>query len=512
MDDDDELRDIIRRILDDYGQGVCSDPQRVEALLRDFIPESRVKIVALTAAVREGIVEGLLAVGDETPPPSLGERYVRWLRENLGLADHWAHWAVRIWSSALSVPLELPSVLASASGTAPGVAGWIGSVEMDVDVEKRISDLVDEATRTAADISDNASHALALGMVATVLAGADSDQTRGLIKQAATQVKSIENENARTHACHDLSITVSGADPGCAEELAFAIGGLLRDDALSHLAIVLAAEDFDRAMRVTRSISHHGLHMYTMNRLITLLAPGDPKRAERLARRLPDEYWRLEALCHIASALNLDTPAQGDSLLDEAESLAQFLGDKAAKGCALGSVARVCAFTDPYRAAQLFDQAQQLARSSTEAVKDAVLGSLAVALARSDPDRAVDLLQRLDDCSYAVGEVAKTVAPLDPARALRLADSFPVENPQLADLAVALAVNDSDGALALAGSIPSQRWKFFAVVGIAQALAPVTPTRSARLLDDAEGKIKEMAGNLDKVGALIDVAAAWSRW
>jgi hypothetical protein len=111
-----------------------------------------------------------------------------------------------------------------------------------------------------------------------------------------------------------------------------------------------------------------------------------------------------------------------------------------------------------------------------------------------------------------VGEVAKTVAPIDPARALRLADSFPVESPQLADLAVALAVNDSDGALALAGSIPSERWKFSAVVGIAQALAPVTPTRSARLLDDAEGKIKEMAGNLDKVGALIDVAAAWSRW
>jgi hypothetical protein len=512
MDDDDELRDIIRRILDDYGQGVCNDPQRVEALLRDFIPESRVKIVALTAAVREGIVEGLLAVGNETPPPSLGERYVRWLRENLGLADHWAYWAVRMWSSALSVSLELPSVLASAPGAAPSVAGWIGSVEMDVDVEKRISDLVDEATRTAADISDNASHALALGMVATALAGADSDQTRGLIRQAATQVKSIDNENARTHACHDLSITVSGADPGCAEELAFSIGGLLRDDALSHLAIVLAAEDFDRAMRVTRSISHHGLNMYTMNRLITVLAPGDPKRAERLARRLSDGYWRLEALCHISSALNLDTPARGDSLLDEAETLAQSLGDKAAKGCALGSVARVRAFTDPYRAAQLFDQAQQLARSSTEAVKDAVLGSLAVALAPSDPDRAVDLLQRLDDCSYAVGEVAKTVAPIDPARALRLADSFPVESPQLADLAVALAVNDSDGALALAGSIPSERWKFSAVVGIAQALAPVTPTRSARLLDDAEGKIKEMAGNLDKVGALIDVAAAWSRW
>jgi hypothetical protein len=510
--DDDELCAIIRRILDDYGQGVCNDPQRVEALLRDLIPESRVKIVALTAAVKEGIVEGLLAVGDEAPPPSLGERYVRWLRENLGLADHWAYWAVRMWSSALSVSLELPSVLVTPSWAVPSVAGWLGSVDMDVDVEKRVSDLVDEAARTAADISENAPHALALGMVATVPAGANSDQPKDLIKQAATQVKSIDNENARTRACHDLSITVSGADPGCAEELAFSIGGLLRDDALSHLAILLAAEDFDRAMRLTRSISHHGLNMYTMNRLITVLAPRDLKRAERLARRLSDEYWRFEALCQIAAALSRGTPAQGDSLLDEAEGLAQLLGDKAARACALGSVARVRAATDPPRAAQLFDQAQRLARSFTETVKDAVLGSLAVALAHSDPDRAVDMLQKLNDRSYAVGEVAKTVAALDPARALLLADSFPVESPQLADLAIALAVNDSDGALALAGSIPSERWKFFAVVGIAQALAPTTPTRSAMLLDDAEGKIKEMAGNLDKVGALIDVAAAWSRW
>jgi hypothetical protein len=514
-DDDAEMISVIRRIFDEFGRSICSDPRRIEAILRDLVPGSRVKIVALRAAVEEGIAEGLYAVRDETPPPGLGERYVRRLRDNMGLADNWASWSIRIWSSALSVPLRLPSRPPGGSRLTPSQTAWTASTadgDVDVDVESRISGLVEKATRIAADIRDNASHALALGMVATVPAEASSDQTANLIKQAAAHVRSISNENARTHACHDLSITVSSADTGCAEELALSISGLLRDDALSCLAVQLAGDDFDRALRLAESISHHGLRMYTMNQLIAMMSATAPDDAERLARLLPSEYWIAEALCQMATALRGGELGRAAALLDESESLARSVADRGARACVLGSVARARAITDLGRAAQLFDEARKLTRSLAEAVRDSVLGSLAVALADSNPDQAVGALQKLTDQSYAAGEIAKAIAPVEPARAVRLADSYLVESPQLADLALVLAANDSFRALGLARSIPSERWKLSAMVGIAVALAPQTPKRSARLLHDAEGQVARMTDDLDKVAALVDVAAAWRRW
>ena len=509
---------IIRRILDEFGMGVCGDPRRMEAILRDLAPASRVKIVTLRAAVEEGIAQGLLAVRDETPPPGLGERYVRRLRENMGLADNWASWSVRMWSSALSVPLRVPSGAPAGFRLIPSPTDWTASVpdredaDLDVDVERRISGLVEKAKRIAADMSDNASHALALGMVATVPVEADPDQAANLILQAAAQVRSIGSENARIHACHDLSVTVSGTDPGCAEELALSISGLLRDDALSCLAVQLAADDFDRAHRLADSIAHHGLRMYTIARLIGVLSATAPEDAARLARLLPGEYWTAEALCQMAAALGDDESGRVAALLEESENLAQSIMDRGAKVCALSSVARIQVLRDLDRANRLFDQARKLTRSLAEDVRDSVLGSLAVALAHLDSDQAVSMLQRLTDRSYAAGEIAKAIAPEEPARAIRLADSYLVESPQLADLALVLTAGDSFRALGLARSIPSERWKLSAMVGIADALAPQAPRRSAQLLHDAERQITQMTGELDKVAALVDVAAAWRRW
>ena len=75
----------------------------MEALLRDLAGGHRREIAVLVGAVREGVPSELLAAKNSALPAVLGDRLVRMLQDNLGLADEVARWAVSTWASALDV-------------------------------------------------------------------------------------------------------------------------------------------------------------------------------------------------------------------------------------------------------------------------------------------------------------------------------------------------------------------------------------------------------------------------
>ena len=93
----------LSRIVLRYGLGVCGDACRVAALLMDPPGEHHQEIRVLSAAIREGVPAELISRGT-IPGPVIAERLALRLRNNLGLVEDAARWAVATWASALDVP------------------------------------------------------------------------------------------------------------------------------------------------------------------------------------------------------------------------------------------------------------------------------------------------------------------------------------------------------------------------------------------------------------------------
>lgn len=94
-----KLAELVRR----YGRGLCDDPRKAEALLRDVCGEHRREISVLVAALRERVAADLLGSTDGAPKPLLLGRLAKRLEDNLGLAAEAARWAVESWALALGV-------------------------------------------------------------------------------------------------------------------------------------------------------------------------------------------------------------------------------------------------------------------------------------------------------------------------------------------------------------------------------------------------------------------------
>ena len=92
-----------------YGTEVCTDPRRVEALLRDLCGEHRLEISVIVAATVEEVPVELLASKDGGLPLTVGERLARQLQDNVGLSDENARWAVATWAFALDI-IEISSL------------------------------------------------------------------------------------------------------------------------------------------------------------------------------------------------------------------------------------------------------------------------------------------------------------------------------------------------------------------------------------------------------------------
>lgn len=88
-------------IITQYGLGVCGDPWRCEALLRDLCPGCRREIFWLIAALKENIVVDIKSALASTPESALIARLTHKLGDSLGLAGEPARWAAETWLQAV---------------------------------------------------------------------------------------------------------------------------------------------------------------------------------------------------------------------------------------------------------------------------------------------------------------------------------------------------------------------------------------------------------------------------
>ena len=94
-------REKLCELIATYGQTLCDDPRRCEALLRDLCAANRREIRALVSALRERVATDLLAASEGVPREVLRARLTQRLQDNLGLAEEIARWAVDSWALAL---------------------------------------------------------------------------------------------------------------------------------------------------------------------------------------------------------------------------------------------------------------------------------------------------------------------------------------------------------------------------------------------------------------------------
>jgi formylglycine-generating enzyme required for sulfatase activity len=95
----------LRALIERYGTSLCSEPKRLEALLRDYCPQNRREVHILLTAVQAQIPDELLA--SKTPPQLLLGQLIARLQDDMAMADAAAHWAVSAWARALRPDIEV---------------------------------------------------------------------------------------------------------------------------------------------------------------------------------------------------------------------------------------------------------------------------------------------------------------------------------------------------------------------------------------------------------------------
>ena len=103
-----DLRTALCRICEAYGRGICREPRRVAAMLRDLCPGERRENFLLTAALREGVVSEMVAGLDSVPDDLLLARAAGKLRDHLGLSEDAARWSVESWLPACRILVTTP--------------------------------------------------------------------------------------------------------------------------------------------------------------------------------------------------------------------------------------------------------------------------------------------------------------------------------------------------------------------------------------------------------------------
>jgi uncharacterized RDD family membrane protein YckC len=100
-------REKLKDIITQYGRSLADDPQRCEALLRDYYGQYRKEINVLISAMKEGIPTDLIDSQNSTPSELLLARLTKKLEAHLGLSQESAKWAVESWGLALGIILDL---------------------------------------------------------------------------------------------------------------------------------------------------------------------------------------------------------------------------------------------------------------------------------------------------------------------------------------------------------------------------------------------------------------------
>ncbi len=96
-------RQQLKELLEKYGHGLCDEPNKLEAMLRDLCPQYKREINLIISALKEKVAADFITSSNATPKEILVNRFAQRLYDNLGIATEFAEWAVESWALALGV-------------------------------------------------------------------------------------------------------------------------------------------------------------------------------------------------------------------------------------------------------------------------------------------------------------------------------------------------------------------------------------------------------------------------
>ncbi len=100
----DQARQLLLRLIRDYGTDLINEPQRLNALLKDYARgQFKREIFLCVQAAREGMVFDLLN-NQHLPLEALSVRLSNQLQEDYGLDGQAADWAIETWLIVLGLP------------------------------------------------------------------------------------------------------------------------------------------------------------------------------------------------------------------------------------------------------------------------------------------------------------------------------------------------------------------------------------------------------------------------
>jgi hypothetical protein len=109
-------------LIEKYGRTLCDEPQRFDAMLCDLCPGYRRERFLLIAALREKIVEDMIASAGVIPRDAMLTKWSHKLREALGLSENAARWTAEIWLAASQVASRVPYRVEAETPPSPAAA------------------------------------------------------------------------------------------------------------------------------------------------------------------------------------------------------------------------------------------------------------------------------------------------------------------------------------------------------------------------------------------------------
>lgn len=115
----DQARQLLLRLIRDFGINLTHDPQRLNALFKDYAQgQFKREIFLCVQAAREGVVADLLNY-QHLPLEALSARLVNQLQEECGFDNQASQWAVETWIIALGFSSQLPQKTINTPATTP---------------------------------------------------------------------------------------------------------------------------------------------------------------------------------------------------------------------------------------------------------------------------------------------------------------------------------------------------------------------------------------------------------
>jgi hypothetical protein len=111
-------RQKLRELIAQHGNGLCDDPRRCNALLKEQCGTCKQEIRVLVGALAEQVTDELLTAPADAPRPELLERLRKQLQDALDLSEEDARWGVESWAIALGV-IPAPAAEPPPAATSP---------------------------------------------------------------------------------------------------------------------------------------------------------------------------------------------------------------------------------------------------------------------------------------------------------------------------------------------------------------------------------------------------------